>query len=109
MDYEIDILDSDLVQSQVTEFLNKNEIVIERNRKGVKKQINIRPYIDTITNDQKRLKIRTKTINGSTVRVNEVLHSLFKNDEHSSKNLSIHRKNQFVQNENSILTPMEIL
>ena len=97
------------VQKVEVQFLHKNEIVVERNRKGIIKHIDIRPFIDTITNDKKRLNIRTKTINGRTVRVNEILDSLFKNDKHSSRNLSIHRKNQFVQNENSILTPMEIL
>jgi len=109
VDYEVNNLDTDIDQSQVDVFLKKNEIVVERDRKGVIKQIDIRPFIDTITNDNKRLKIRTKTINGNTVRVTEILDSLFENGKHSSGNLSIHRKNQFVQNENSILTPMEIL
>jgi radical SAM family uncharacterized protein/radical SAM-linked protein len=109
VDYEVNVFDSEINQDYIEDFLNNDEIIIERNRKGVKKQFNIRPFIDSIKNDKKSLKIRTKTLNGNTVRVNEILESLLKINMHSNYKSSIHRKNQFVQNETSILTPMEIL
>jgi radical SAM family uncharacterized protein/radical SAM-linked protein len=109
MDYEIDISDSEIMQQQIEDFLNNHEIFVERNRKGITKQVNIRPFVDTIKNSKKRLQIRTRSIKGNTARINEILEYLFGNNAHSKKYLSIHRKNQYIQNETSILTPMEIL
>ena len=109
MDYEVEISDSEIKQHHIEEILNNNEIFVDRNKKGVTKQVNIRPFIDIIKNNKKRLKIRTRSINGNTVRINEILDFLLKNKTHSKQYFSIHRKNQFVQNEFSIQTPMEIL
>ena len=107
MDYEVSISDSEIDTHQITEFLNNEEIIVERNRKGVIKKIDIRPFIDSIENDKKRLQIRTRSINGNTARINEILATLF--NKHSDQNKSIHRKNQYVQDNSSIQTPMENL
>jgi radical SAM family uncharacterized protein/radical SAM-linked protein len=109
MEYEVEMPDSEIKQIQIEDFLNNEKIVVERNRKGVIKQVNIRPFVDTIKNNNCRLEIRTRTINGNTARIKEILDSLFKRKSHLNQKLSIHRKNQFIQNNSSINTPMEIL
>jgi len=77
-DYEIDVLGElpDEVVEKTSAFLEKEEVLIERERKHRKKTINLRNYVATINVAQHKLILKTRVVEGKTARVAEILHQL---------------------------------
>lgn len=106
-DYVVDLSENDLKKETIRSFLAQDSILIERERKGKIDQIDLRPFIDQISNEKHKLFIRTKTIKGRTARINDIVNQLLRNELSEKYEFSIHRKNQFIQSDSSICTPLE--
>jgi len=80
-----------------------------RKVKGKYKIVDIRPYIESITVENKFIRIETRTIETRTVRISEILGQLFRHDKFDSRFLHVHRAHQLIQNGQHVNTPLEIL
>ena len=107
-EYEVDLGEETLAEKTIKETLIREEIPTQRRVKGREKIVDIRPYIEKLEIDGKRLKVRTRTIDNRSVRMSEILRLLF-NDKVESHQFPIHRKAQLVQNGDTVVTPMELV
>jgi radical SAM family uncharacterized protein/radical SAM-linked protein len=64
------------LQSQVLQVLQVQSLLIERCNKAGQRQLDIRPYIQSIKVNQKLLKLHLKVFQGKTVRMDEILRLL---------------------------------
>jgi len=92
----------------INNFLAQESIMIKRERKGKYTQLDLRPFIKMMKSEKRKLYIRTKTIDGRTARIDDIVLQLLKNAKPEGSNYSIHRKNQFIQNDTSLNTPLEV-
>ncbi len=112
-EYEVDLSDTatsaadfDLALQKI---LTAEEIQIERRVKGKYKQINIRPFIDSLKRQDHILQIKTRSIEHRTVRIREILQQLFSSRQLETQQLHVHRRRQLIQIEKREMTPLEIL
>ncbi|MCK5853564.1 DUF2344 domain-containing protein, partial [bacterium] len=107
-EYEVDLNGIIPDERVLNNVLSAEEIPTKRRVKGKDKIVDIRPYIDSIDNDGKRLKIRTRVVDNRTVRISEILSLLF-NDTIEQHHFQIHRKAQLVRIDDSVMTPLEMV
>jgi radical SAM family uncharacterized protein/radical SAM-linked protein len=103
-EFIVDLGEDGLPESSIQHLLKQSAIEVERQVKGVNRRINVRPYIDSIKKRNNRLLIRTKSINGRTCRIQEILHQLLSDNGNKIKTYAVHRKEQFINNR----TPMQL-
>ena len=112
-EYEVDLPEHGLSDAAFNEalqnLLQRDEIQVTRRVKGKMRRVNIRPYIDRISRENRILKIKTKTIESRTVRVNEIIQELFHSQELDGRSLAVHRRRQYIRRGNRELTPLEVL
>ncbi len=107
-EYEVDLGEENLDEKVIQQVLSHKEIPTQRRVKGRYKMVDIRPYIEKLEVNGRRLKVRTRTIENRTVRMSEILQLLF-NGKTANHQFPVHRKAQLVQNGESIHTPMELV
>ena len=93
----------------LTKLLRSEKIEVERKVKGRYKNIDIRPYIESINLDNQLVSIRTSTIENRTVRIKEILDQLFAGQKIDGRMLPVHRKKQLIKQGRKEITPLEIL
>jgi len=112
-EYEVDLTDSGAssadFDSALEKILKTEEIRVERRVKGKYKQINIRPFIDSLRRQDQILRIKTRSIEHRTVRIREILQQLFSSQQLETRQLHVHRRRQLIQIEKREMTPLEIL
>lgn len=112
-EYEVNLSDLKDAQQAFTyaldALLKAEKIEVERRVKGKYKQIDIRPFIETLTREDDILTIRTRSIENRTVRIREILEQLFGAEELQQRQLPVHRLKQLIRNGNTVVTPLEIL
>ncbi len=107
-DYIVDMPGLETDSEQINNFLAQESIIIDRERKGKSTQLDLRPFIKMMKSEKRKLYIRTKTIDGRTARIDDIIYQLLKDTKPEESNYSIHRKNQFIQNDTSLNTPLEV-
>ncbi len=112
-EYEIEL---DLFDSHNSGFdealetlLRSEAIEVERRVKGKYKNVNIRPYIESIVREHNRVSIKTRSIENRTVRVREILQQLFQDQHFDDRFARVHRSKQLIARDGKELTPIEIL
>ena len=111
-EYEVYLSDSDAAaafDAALEKILKAEEIPVERRVKGKYKQINIRPFIDSLKRQDQILQIKTRSIEHRTVRIREILQQLFSNQQLETQQLHVHRRRQLIKIEKKEVTPLEIL
>ncbi len=108
-DYEIALDGVNLPETSISDWLNSKEIWVERQVKEETQKVDIRSYIVEMKIDQDLLKIRTRIIEGKTVRINEIFDSLQNPGEIDPSSLDIRRVGQFIEKDGEIFTPFNIL
>lgn len=112
-EYEVNL--SDLKDAQQTfnaaldTLLKAEKIEVQRRVKGKYKQVDIRPFIETLTQENDILTIRTRSIEHRTVRIREILEQLVGSEQMQKRQLPVHRRKQLIQKGNKTFTPLEIL
>ena len=107
-------LDSDAVHRFLArEFFDREELVVERTRKGRTKQIDIRRYAKAFSfsgaNGDRELRLTLELTNSGSARPEEILGSIYRLDGTAQKALSsrIRRCRLFVWREGEELSPLE--
>jgi radical SAM family uncharacterized protein/radical SAM-linked protein len=108
MEYQITMSDYQVSDEKINQFMSESEVSVQRKVKGIVKTIDIRPFIDRIDKKDRLLTVQTRTIEGRSVRINEIISQLF-NDQHNGlESLPVHKTRQFVQQNGSLVTPLEV-
>ncbi len=102
-------MDYQSFRQALSHMLNSEEIEVQRRVKGKIKQINIRPYIESIQVNHNHMQIKTRMIENRTVRVREILHCLFNGSARPYVNIPVHRSKQIVRNNGQEKSPLEVL
>ncbi len=109
--YEVNIsglkLDSNTFQEDIEYLFSRDSIEVDRVVKGVRKTLDIKPYIESINRTNGTLSIGTKTIATRSVRVDEILAQLFPLSRETLRLLPVHRTAQFIQTGNTFTDPLE--
>jgi len=102
--------DQTYLKDKINEFLNRDEIIIDRKRNTGIKQIDIRPYIRSIKlNDQSGTLLLSLIIDqGKTVRVAEILLEMLQFSEDEAALCRVHRKDLLIQSKDNVVTPLEV-
>ncbi|MFQ5583100.1 MAG: DUF2344 domain-containing protein [Calditrichia bacterium] len=106
-EYEIHLTGITIQQADIEEWLHKDEIVVSRMVRDETQEINIRPYVDKISLGENKLTIRTRTIEGRTARVQEILNTLLDSVDIRPQNFRIQRTGQFREEGGRLLTPFD--
>jgi len=102
--------DHSYLNTRISEFLEREQLIVERQRKDALQQIDIRPFIESIVRNEEdgKLHFSLNIINGSTARVQEILSALLSLTDDEIALCRIHRSNLFIQYGDVKVTPMEI-
>ena len=97
--------DQTYLKDKINEFLNRDEIIIDRKRNTGIKQIDIRPYIRSIKlNDQSGTLLLSLIIDqGKTVRVAEILLEMLQFSEDEAALCRVHRKDLLIQSKDNVV------
>ena len=96
-------------EQALTALLQEEHIEVQRRVKGKYKQINIRPFIETMRREKEYLFVKTCTIENRTVRIGELLNTLFAGQGVDGRALAVHRHRQLICQGAKENTPLEIL
>jgi radical SAM-linked protein len=108
MEYQITMTDYQISKLTIEQFLKESEIQVSRCVKGKIKTIDIRPFIDQIIQNDQILTVKTKSIDGRTVRINEVISELFVDHRNGIESFPVHKTRQLIKTNGSLVTPMDI-
>jgi radical SAM-linked protein len=104
------IFDRTYLKRQIEEFLQREEIVVDRAKDAQIQKINIRSYVESIEIDNQPGKLLLSLIHdqGKTARVQEILQQLlpFTNDEVAL--CKVHREALLIQTEDKVITPFDM-
>jgi len=95
------------VQYNISEILKSNSLKVTRLKKGIKKTIDIRIYIDTLYIKNETLYLNLKYISQKTARIDEVLSHIINHYPESKGLLHIKRTGLFMTTGGELITPME--
>ena len=107
-EYHVDLGSQNILDQSIKQLLNDDHISVTRKVKGKEKNIDIRPFIDSIRQQDKHLTICTNAINGQTVRINEVLSRLLGSAQPDTRSFPVHRIRQLIKSNGSSRTPMQV-
>jgi len=102
--------DQSYLNTRIREFLEREQLVIERQRTNGLHQIDIRPYVASISVNEQNgsLHLSLNIIKGSTARIQEILGELLSLTDDEVALCRIHRSNLFIQYGDVKATPMEV-
>ena len=111
--YEISLyksFDQSYLNQKANEFLNREQIVVDRIRGEAVLQVDIRPFIESIRIDQQTGKILITLIfdQGKTARISEVLQQMLNLTADEIALSRVHRSDLFIQLENMRINPLEV-
>ncbi|MBN2708708.1 MAG: TIGR03960 family B12-binding radical SAM protein [Calditrichaceae bacterium] len=89
------------------QLLKAESIRVSRFIKGKEKEIDIRPYIESITKIDRSIQIKTKYVDKRTVRLNEILDELMGNTR-TQKSIPVHRMAQLIHENGREFSPLEV-
>ncbi len=97
-------------EENLTRFLSLSEVWVERFRKGRKKQINVRPFVERLKwySVEKRLDVEIRFQNGRGVRIPEILTAVWGKEPTSPGAFRVRRVSLWLEREGKRLTPMEL-
>jgi radical SAM-linked protein len=108
MEFQINLIDHQISAMTIEQFLSESAIPVSRKVKGKIKTIDIRPFIDCITQTDQILTVQTKTIDGRSVRIDEILSQLAKDHRHGVESFHVHKTRQLIKTNGSVATPMDV-
>jgi radical SAM family uncharacterized protein/radical SAM-linked protein len=108
MEYQINLTDRKISKSTIDQFLSESEIQVSRRVKGKLKTVDIRPYIDQIIKEDQILTVKTRAIDGRSVRINEVISELFSDRRNGIESFPVHKTRQLIKANGSHVSPMDI-
>ena len=102
--------DQSYLKQKVNEFLNREQILVDRRKKVGTQQVDIKPFMEDIVVDSYPNTLLVSTIfkQGKTVRVSEILNELLLLTAQDIAISRVTRIGLYVQTENAMVTPMEI-
>ncbi len=95
------------VQNNISEILKSNSLKVIRLKKGIKKTLDIRIYIDKLNIKNETLYFNLKYISQKTARIDEVLSHIINNYPESKGLLHIKRTGLYMTTGGELVTPME--
>ncbi len=107
-EYQIDMGEFDLDQKIIDQALKETEISVVRKVKGKEKTINIRPFIESIEQNEKILTVHTLAIGGRTARADEIISHLCSTHTNREDFFPIHRIRQLIKHNGTSISPMEV-
>jgi len=107
-EYQIMIGSQDLSEEEINRLLARDHIMIMRKVKGIEKRIDIRPYISALERQNGVLHLQTRSLEGRTARVSEILTALFNPSASDVRRFPVHRKRQLIMQNGSVFSPLEV-
>ena len=107
-EYLITIGSQRLSEKAICRLLAREDIMVMRKVKGTEKRINIRPYISGLERQNGCLHLQTRSLEGRTARVGEILAALFSPSAKDVRRFPVHRKRQLIMQDGSVFSPLEI-
>ncbi len=107
--YEALLIGSTVPENLFADWMARSEALIKRPTKDGPKEINVRPYIQQLDYRDDKLFITIDTIEGKTVKITEVLTSLFESSNIDFRQFPVQRTGQFITRDDTVLTPFDIL
>jgi radical SAM family uncharacterized protein/radical SAM-linked protein len=107
-EYQVDTNPALLQKISISRLMSEDKIFIQRNVKGKEKEIDIRPFIDSIQQNNTFLTIQTKSVQGRTARVDEILSHLLLSQTGTIPYLPIHRKQQLIKTNGRCMSPLQV-
>lgn len=105
-DYVVELSGAEVSDDQIAELLHQDNITVTRTTKGKLKEIDLKPFIQSIRPDRHRVNIRLASVDGRNAKIKEIMNLLLPAEKQF---YSIHRKAQYVEKENQLVSPMEII
>lgn len=104
------IFDQSYLNNRIREFLEHEQIMIERERARGAQQFDIRPFIDSISINEQNgsLHFSLNIIKGSAARIQEILGELLSLTEEEISLCRVHRSSLLIQYGDVKVTPMEV-
>jgi hypothetical protein len=93
----------------VADLLMKNACRVVRIKKGQEIELDIRPFITTLSLDGKSLQLVLRLTSRGTASVEEVVRALFPPYEEVPTALWVERTGLYVENQGSRMTPMDVV
>ena len=97
------------MKTLVADLLMKNACRVRRIKKGQEIELDIRPFITTLSLDGKSLRLVLRLTSRGTARVEEVVRALFPPFEEVPTVLWVERTGLYVENQGSRMTPMDVV
>ncbi len=107
--YETFLEDFKLPAEWIEEWLNREEIPIERETKKGVKTVDIRPFVQEMKLEDNKLRVVIRSKEGRMAKINEVLESLFAAHQVDYRQFLTQRTGQFVLEDGTLKDPFEIL
>ena len=113
MDYEV-LLTKDVdfirLQENIINFQHQNGFEISRTSSGKAQRFDAVPYLKSISLDQvaSKLKLVIRLENGKTIRIDEILIQILNLPPNRVAHCLVKRKEMYIENGDSLLTPMDI-
>jgi radical SAM family uncharacterized protein/radical SAM-linked protein len=97
------------LQDQVDTLLSQSECHVERLRKGERRSVDIRPFIETAAISRDTLHIRTRIIEGRAARIPDIMQALLSGAVDAERYHLVHRTRQLIRNNGAEQTPLEVI
>ncbi len=107
--YETLLTDFSLPEEWVAEWLAQPEAPVRRETKEGMKEVDIRPYVRQMKRTQSNLNVTIDIIEGRTAKITEVLESLLSPRGIEYRKFQVQRTGQYIVENDSILTPFDII
>jgi len=108
IEYESYLENVDIPAAWLSDFLGHTQILINRQVKEEKREIDIRPFISEISQGDQKLQIVLDTIEGRSAKITEVLQALLDPHHIDQRTLYTQRTGQFIAGE-KLMDPLEVL
>jgi radical SAM-linked protein len=107
--YEVLIPENNIPDEMIQQWLAQPEVWIQRTSKDGLKDVEIRPYLKEVKASKNNLLVTIDINEGKTAKVTEVLESLLAPKGVDYRQFPIQRTGQYIVQNDSILTPFDIL
>ncbi len=105
--YHSELSNLDTLQDSIDSFLQKNSVVIQREKGNRHVEVDIRLYVIDLTLEDGCLNLYTRTGNNGTVRVREVLNEIFPH-RRITETAFVERTAQQIEKHERKITPLQI-
>ncbi|MDZ7722969.1 MAG: TIGR03960 family B12-binding radical SAM protein [candidate division KSB1 bacterium] len=93
----------------IEDLLNKESMIVQRNRKKKTLQVDIRPFINRLELTDDGFSLTADIHQGKTVRMNEVLSLLFPEHDTLVQSAHVHREALWIESDGHLLTPLDVI